>query len=58
MEAAVRYNGADLFARFSLAEAYVLNGDCVRARPHLTALSLMLPYHRAPKELGCIPDAD
>jgi O-antigen ligase len=53
MESAVRCNGADLFARFMLAEAYVLKGDCTHARPHVAALQQLLPYHRAPRELGC-----
>jgi hypothetical protein len=53
MESAVSWNAADLFARFMLAEAYVLKGDCAHARPHLTKLEQLLPYHRAPKQLGC-----
>jgi hypothetical protein len=53
MEAAVRWNGADLWARLSLAEAYALNGDCAKARPHLRVLKTLLPYHRAPRQLGC-----
>lgn len=59
-ERAVAWYGADLSARFALAEAYVLSGDCAKARPHLTALRRLLPYHRAPRLLGCgaeLPDS-
>ncbi|MDB4975123.1 MAG: O-antigen polymerase [Myxococcaceae bacterium] len=53
MEQAVSWNGADLWARFSLAEAYVLAGRCVEAKPHLDALKTLLPYHRSVERLRC-----
>lgn len=53
MEAAVAWNGADLSARLTLAEAYVLAGRCREAEPHLAALRSLLPYHRALRDLTC-----
>lgn len=45
-EQAVRWNGADLQARTTLAEAYLIeDGDCRRALPHVAALARMLPHH-------------
>jgi O-antigen ligase len=57
-ESALRFHPSDLSARFSLAEAYVLQGDCVRARPHIATLRSLLPYHEAPRNLeaACLAD--
>lgn len=56
LERAVAFDPADVQARFALAEAFALKGDCKRAAPHLEALIALLPYHRAPRELGCLHD--
>jgi len=50
LEAALRWNPADLEARFELTEAYVLDGDCVRAAPHVKALNAALPHHARARE--------
>jgi O-antigen ligase len=48
-ERALHVSPSDLTARFTLAEAYVLEGDCRAARPHIAALRALLPFHEAPR---------